>query len=145
MEMIRRFKERREKTMRSLWRHFQRDFEEKLRKDMEDPLELYIVWPCETDTCHEEHCDGWRQYFEDGDLVDMIYEQIEDFLRDLAADRYDDEFKIDDYVERRMEKMTDKKVVKLIGEDYLDEEFSECPYRDFCPYYESPGSEKEAD
>lgn len=106
-------------------------FEEQFKSTLRDPLALLILWPC--DVCDGIdsyiYCNGWEKYLEDGDLLDELYDTVEERL----YDQYDDEFK----VEQRMEKMTDKKAVKLLGKDYLDEEYPSCPYRGFCPEYGS--------
>ncbi len=100
-------------------------FNDYFAESLEDPLELVIPDP--VDSCNQ-YCDGWRVYLGDNTLTEMLYDEIEEFLMDELDG---DELK----VERRMETMTDKKVVRLLGTDELDYQYPECPHKKYCNNY----------
>jgi hypothetical protein len=112
------------------------EFNELFRDSFSDPFNHHVMLPC--DTCGRDpsidHCGGWEESYTDGCLVEDFSEEIEEWLTDLAVEKYDDEDRCEAYVERRMDAMTDKKAVKLFKKNF-DEDFPPCPYKVYCPDY----------
>ena len=122
LELKKKLQERSLKWELSFWQDFQRKFNSWFVESLQDPLELCISYP--SDLCEQQFCLGWREYYGDESLLEELYDIVEEYL----MDEYDNE----DRVERKMEKMTDKKVIRLFGEEHLDAEFPPCPHKEYC-------------
>jgi hypothetical protein len=106
----------------------------------DDSLELLVVTPEEE--CENNYdfdilrCEGWREVYEKdpGKFYELVIGDVEESLSVNCI--HENGASIEAYVQERMDGMTPKESVKLLGNDYLNAEYPSCSHRDYCSLYE---------
>jgi len=108
-------------------------FQNEFQLTLSDPLEYQIKWPCEDCDIDIKRCPGWKYYLTKGQLYEAYEDEILDAVHDEASERYESESAQERWVDKWLDTASDKKALKLLGEDFFNEIGPKCQYYDICP------------